>query len=393
MTVSARFKTTPVFAWNWNSNARININQGGTSSGKTYAILQVIFLLLTKKRRIATVVGQDIPNLKKGALRDFQDRILTASPWMNNYIERYNKSERTFYFKNGSILEFASYSDSQDAKSGKRDIAFFNEANGITYPIYEQVAMRTTEKIFIDFNPSEEFWVHERIQQEHNAITFYSNFTHNPYTEPAIIRYLYSLKKRAPESWRVYGLGKTGILTETVFPKVTIVDEMPTNLRKRGGGMDFGYINDPTTLISCGVQNYNDVYFDEMFFGYGMTKRDIDQALKKSGIKRFMIWGDSSEARLIDDLAILGWKIDGADKGPDSIIYGINLLKDYNIHITARSANMISERKKYKFKVNKDGKILNTPIDAFNHTWDAARYWAVMNLKPLTRRKGVRWRN
>ena len=395
MTTAAGFETTPVFEWNYRSEARVNINQGGTSSGKTYAILQVIFIQLIEKKRIATVIGQDIPNLKKGALRDFQERILVACPWMNNYIESYNKSDRIYRFKNGSILEFTSFSDFQDAKNGKRDIAFFNEANGIEYSIYEQIVMRTSEKVYIDYNPSEEFWAHERVMTEPNAVTFYSNFTHNPFADRAVIDYLYTLKERDSESWKVYGLGMTGSITELVFEKVTIVSEMPRALKYRGYGLDFGYRADPTTLIECGLANGVDVYFDEIFYSYRMKTSDMDTRMKEEEVNRKMdVWADAAENRVIDDLQALRWNVYGADKGPGSVMYGINLLNDYNIHITERSVNMIMERKKYKHKIDKkSGKILNEPIDAWNHTWDAARYWAMMNLKPLRNITGVRRRN
>lgn len=391
MSATARLQTSPVFDWNYNSQARIRINQGGTSSGKTYAILQTIFILLTEKKRIATVIGQDIPNLKTGALRDFQERILPASPWMYNFIAGYNKSERVYRFTNGSILEFTSFSDEQDAKNGKREIAFFNEADGIEYGIYKQVAMKTTETIFIDYNPTSEFWVHEHVATQTDAVTFYSNFTHNPFVLDSVAQHLRQLEKTDAEAWKVYGLGLTGSITELVFERVTIVDEMPAALRSRGYGLDFGYRADPTTLIECGLANGTDIYFDEVFFAYHMKTSDIDDRMKTEQVKRqLQTWADSAESRVIDDLKAYRWNVIGADKGPGSVRYGINLLNDYNIHITVRSANMISERKKYRHKSDKSGKLLNEPIDAFNHTWDAARYWGMMNLKPIGHRKGVR---
>lgn len=381
-----QFKTTAVFAWNYNSHARVKINQGGTSSGKTYAILQVIFLRLIQAKRIATVVGQDIPNLKKGALRDFQERVLVNEPWMTAYIETYNSTERVYRFKNGSILEFTSFKDDQDAKNGKREIAFFNEANGIGYGIYKQVAMRTSEEIFIDYNPSETFWVHEFVMPDTKAVTFYSNFTHNPYIEPEVREYILSLKDKDAEAWAVYGLGKTGAISEIIFQRFTSVPVMPSNLRQQGYGMDFGYTADPTTLVFCGVQNERDIYLDEIFYAYHLSTPQIDANLRqiRDGYK---IWADSSEARLIDDLRALRHPVFAADKGPNSVEYGIKLLLDHNLFITETSLNLLNERKKYKRKVDRDGKILNEPIDAFNHCWDAIRYWAIMNLRK--RKKGL----
>ena len=380
------FKTTCVFEWNYTHPARIKINQGGTSSGKTYAILQVIFLRLIEQKRICTVIGQDIPNLKKGALRDFQERVLENEPWMGGYIESYNSTERVYRFKNGSILEFTSFKDEQDAKNGKRDIAFFNEANGIPYGIYKQVAMRTSEEIFIDYNPSETFWVHEFIMPDPKSVTFYSNFTHNPYIDPEVKEYVMSLKAKDSEAWHVYGLGRTGSVSEIIFKSWTPISTMPTNLRQQGYGMDFGYTADPTTLIFCGVQNERDVYLDEVFYSYRMGSTEIDARLRQAK-RGYKIWADKSEPRLIDELRAKGHTIYGADKGPDSVNYGIELLLDHNLFITESSLNLLNERQRYKRKVDKSGKILNEPIDAFNHCWDAIRYWGIMNLRK--RRRGV----
>lgn len=384
------FETSVVFDWNYKHQARIKINQGGTSSGKTYSILQVIFIRLIEKKRIATVVGQDIPNLKKGALRDFEQRILPANPWMNDYIESYNRSDRVFKFKNGSILEFTSFSDFQDAKNGKREISFFNEANGIPWAIYEQVALRTTEEVFLDYNPSSPFWAHERLMSLDNSVTFYSNFTHNPFLPQSTIDEIRALKETDIETWKVYGLGKTGTISEAVFEKVTVIEKMPKHLKKEGYGIDFGYRADPTALLHCGLANEKDIYFDELIYTRRMKTKDIADSFDALKIpKRTRICADGADGRAVDDLKLRGYNIQAADKGPGSIIYGINLLNQYNIFITERSVNMLEEQKKYRYKIeskgDKAGQILNQPIDAFNHAWDAARYWAIMNLKPAAK--------
>lgn len=385
--------TTTLFAWNYRSDARIKINQGGTSSGKTYAILQVIFFRLIEKKRIALVVGQDIPNLKAGALRDFQERILFANPWMHNFIQSYNKTDRRYTFKNGSILEFKSFKDEQDAHSGKRDIAFFNEANGISWGIYSQVAMRTTEEIFLDYNPSSEFYAHERLMPMQESVTFYSNFTHNTYCDQAIVDYLFDMKEEDYESWIVYGLGKTGTIAELCIDNITIVDKMPlSRLRRKGYGMDFGYRADPTALILCGTRNGNELWFDQQIYAHRMKTKAMDITMRAIQIpKRRRIYGDPAESRVIDDLTSYGWNMQEVVKGPNSIQYGLQLLNQYKIFVTERSAHMIKEQKRYRYKVDKEtGKVTNDPIDSFNHAWDAARYWAMMNVKPIRRIK-TKW--
>lgn len=340
------------------------------------------------------VVGRDIPNLKQGAIYDFRERVLIDYPVLNSYVERWNITERKAYFSNGSELVFTSFENEQAARSGKRDIAFFNEADGIPYPIYEQVARRTEEEIYIDYNPASEFWVHDHvIVAGPHVDTFYSNYTHNPYASKEIIQYeILPMRERDPIAWRVYGLGKTGDILETIFDKYEVVPTMPDNFRKQGYGQDFGYVADPTTLVHCGLKNERDLYLDEIIHGYKMKASDIDGQFREKGVSRQLkILADNSHEYIIDDLQAMNWRIEGVKKR--EIAYGISLLKDYNLFITERSYNILNERKRYRWKLDKNtGKITNEPIDAWNHCWDAIRYWAVDNLRPLRRPKGIKRR-
>lgn len=383
--------TTDLFIWNYESRADVKVNQGGTSSGKTIAILQTIFIRLIEKKRIASVVGQDIPNLKRGALRDMVERIMGENKWMWAFIRAYNKSDRIFYFKNGSILEFVSFSDEQDAKNGKRDISFFNEANGLGLGIYNQVVMRTSEEVFIDYNPTAEFWCHDVVMRKGNAVVFYSNFKNNPYVDENVKAYLFDLKRRDLEAWRVYGLGKTGAISDLCFPKIEIVKEMPKHLKKRGYGMDFGYRVSPTTLVECGLANEMDVYLDENFFVVGMTPNDMALTMRLMGVRRGMkVWADPADYRAVQYLR-KEFTLPEFTKRPDSVRYGISLLNQYNLFATERSVNMLEERKRYRFKQVKRGEKMGSleeePVDAYNHTWDGIRYWAINNLEnPRMRR-------
>ena len=166
------FRVSKVFKenWTWKPGIDLIVNRGGTSSGKTYSILQVIFLkAYTDPGCVITVVGQDIPNLKKGAIRDAAT-IVNSSEWLRSQIKFYNKSDRFYQFYNGSIIEFNSYDDEQDAKNGKRDYSFFNEVNGIAYEIFEAIYVRTTKMTWADFNPSSTFWLTDkRIEQRANV--------------------------------------------------------------------------------------------------------------------------------------------------------------------------------------------------------------------------------
>jgi len=368
---SVEITTSPVFDWNYRATQRVVINQGGTSSGKTFSILQVILLKCLQRRQIATVVGQDIPNLKKGAIRDFE-RIL-ESCGLHSVVDTHNKTDRIYTLQNGSIIEFASYQDEQDAKSGKRDILFVNEANGIPYPVYNQLAMRTSEQIFLDYNPTTSFWVHEQLIGQPDTVVFYSNFTHNPFAAPEIIDHVKGYRTRDPESWRVYGLGKTGNIRGLVFRNVTFVPEFPKEAKRVCYGLDFGFTNDPTALVRVG-ELHGELFGEQLIYSLGMTNQDISGELSRLGIsKGAEIYADSAEPKSIAELKADGWNVKPATKGKDSVKHGITLVKQYRVNITADSVEWKREQANYKWK-EKDGISLNEPVDTFNHCWDAFRY-------------------
>lgn len=371
------FDTTPVYDWNYESEYRINNNQGGSSSGKTYAILQVIFMRLLQRNQIATVVGQDIPNLKKGALRDFEERILEEIPAFKTFIKRSNKTDRIFYLTNGSRLEFTSYKDWQDAKSGKRDILFINEANGISYEIYKELAKRTSGKIFIDYNPNAKFWVHDNIIGRPDCVTFYSNFTHNPFAPEEMVNEIREYKGKDENAWRVYGLGKTGDVKGLVFPGVKIIEQFPEDASDIVYGLDFGF-NDPTAVVRLGRYNRR-IVGKELIYERGLTNQQIGERMREVGIPYDAeIYADSAEPKSIKEINEMGFKIKKVKKGPDSILFGVKLFKKLGLSITADSTNWRKEQGRYVWQQDKDGNQLEKPIDLFNHCWDAARYGGMM---------------
>lgn len=368
---SVEFTTSAVFEWNYRAKERVVINQGGTSSGKTFSILQVILLRCLKKKRIATVVGQDIPNLKKGAIRDFE-RILDSCG-LYSVIADHNKTDRIYTLQNGSIIEFSSYQDEQDAKSGKRDILFVNEANGIPYGVYNQLAMRTAEQIFIDYNPTTTFWAHEELMGHPDTVVFYSNFTHNPFVTQDIVDHVRGYRSRDPESWRVYGLGKTGNIKGLVFRNVSFVPDFPKDAKRVCYGLDFGFTNDPTALVQVG-ELHGELYGRQLIYRLGMTNQDISSELSRLGISKGVeIYADSAEPKSIAEIKSDGWNIKPATKGRDSVKHGITLLKQYRLNITADSTEWKKEQSNYKWK-EKDGISMNEPVDSWNHCWDACRY-------------------
>lgn len=368
-----------LFRANTDKDARVYINQGGTSSGKTYTIMQVlIYVAILEAGSITTVVGQDLPNLKVGALRDAKT-ILAGSDWLTVFFDLH-ESGHYLRCKNGSIIEFKSYKDEQDAKNGKRDYLFVNEANGIPYEIYWQLAIRTRKKIWVDYNPSERFWVHNEIKGRKGAKMIISDHRGNPFLSREEHERIEGIEDK--ELWKVYARGLTGKLSGVIFPNFHIVDRLPerASWKIHGYGLDFGFTNDPTALVHC-IIAHGELWTDLEIYETGLTNPMIAENAKDAGLtKADQIIADSAEPKSIAELRNAGLWVIPTVKGRDSITVGIDILHRYKWNVTRRSIGMIEELQSYKWKKDRDGKKTNTPVDKFNHAIDATRYFALMRL-------------
>jgi phage terminase large subunit len=366
-------KTGSLFRANYNSTADVVVNQGGTSSGKTYAILQVLFTLALQSKCIITVCGQDIPNLKVGALRDAL-KICNDSDAIKQQIVSYNKSERVFLFKNGSEMEYNSYDNWQDAKSGKREYLFVNEANGIPYNVYYQLSLRTTKRIYIDYNPDTSFWVHDKIIPKPTTQLIISDHRHNPFLTDKIREKIEGVKETDLNLWKVYARGMTGKVEGLVLKKWYVSKEDFSNKKLIGYGLDFGFTNDPSALIEVRMQD-GELWITEVIYQTGLTNPDISNTMERLKVsKSSLIVADSAEPKSIEELRRMRWTIDGVKKEKDSVNFGLSLLKGYSINVHADSKNLIKELSSYKWKVDRDGNTLNVPVDDNNHAIDALRY-------------------
>ena len=293
--------TSALYRQNFVSNADIVVNQGGTSSGKTYAILQVLFAKAISETCIITIVGQDIPNLKVGALRDAID-IHNGDDAIKQQVTFYNRSDRVFSFLNGSIMEFNSYDNDQDAKSGKRDYLFVNEANGIPYNIFEQLSLRTRKQVYIDYNPDTSFWVHDKVIPLPNAELIISDHRHNPFLSDKIRDKIEALKSKDLDLWKVYARGITGRIEGLIFKKWYILKEGFEDKKLIGYGIDFGFTNDPTSLIEVRMQD-GELYVKELIYETGLTNKDISDRMEALGVsKGALIVADSAEPKSIEEL-------------------------------------------------------------------------------------------
>ena len=371
MTQLAKIKTNVVYRHLINSDKKIVVEQGGTRSGKTYNILLwIIFEYCTRKEnKIITICRKTFPSLRATVMRDFLEILRTHEIYNEN---NHNKSSSEYRLY-GNLVEFTSLDQSQKIRGRKRDLLFINEANELFWEDWQQLVFRTQERIVLDYNPSDEYhWIYDKVITRSDCDFFKTTYLNNPFLEDAIKIEIERLKETDDQYWKIYGLGEKAGSIATIF-NYTEVNKIPEGADLIAMGMDYGYTNDPTVLASV-YRNEENIYIEEHLYRTQMTTQDIHDFLVDKGFERSLIYADSAEPRLNDELRRMGHNIHPSLKGKDSVNAGIDLLKRYKIHVLSSSTNAVQEFRNYKCQEDKTGKLINTPVDANNHVIDSCRY-------------------
>jgi phage terminase large subunit len=359
----------------FNDSFRRIVNKGGTSSGKTYSILQMLLDIALDRHEtsgtIISVISETLPHLKIGAIRDFK-KILQE----RNFVEGRDYSEANYIYTFGlSTIEFFS-ADSGKATGPRRDIAYLNEVNHIPLPVVQEIELRTLECIIYDFNPTQRFWIEDEVMglPDSERILITSNYLDNTELSEAIRKEIEMRAARDSNFHRVHVLVEYGQTEGLIYPDWQMVDEMPTGSREsRIFGLDFGFSNDPTVLIE--ERRFQGAsYAHEWLWKAGMTTGDLIRELHQVVINQEEIIADSEDPRMIKELQLSGLNVHPAIKGPGSVNHGISGLKSGPMFITKKSINTIRELRNYSWKRDMNGVYLNTPVDSFNHGLDAWRY-------------------
>lgn len=360
---------------------RIRAVQGGTSASKTISILQ---LLIHKSQtdnisKITSIVSESLPHLRKGAMRDFLS-IMQAHGYYDD--SRWNRTDSIYTFESGSIIEFFGADQPAKVRGPRRDRLYMNECNNMAFETFEQLEVRTRDEIYLDWNPTNEFWFYtdvlgKRDDVDHIILTYKDNEA----LEENIVKSIEQRKDRK-DWWQVFGLGLLGEIEGKIYRGWQIIDEVPHNARLERFGIDFGYTNDPTAIVA--VYRHGDgLIFDEILFQKGMQNSQIAAVIQNQEVNVLCV-ADSAEPKSIDDLAQYGIPIIPCTKGRDSVKRGIDLVQDQRCSVTKRSTNIINEYRNYLWETDKDGKVLNVPEAGYDHSMDAIRY-AVESLPRLVR--------
>ena len=349
----------------WLEGKRRVLHQGGTSSSKTFSVLQFLKEVAeqAKEPLLITVVSESLPHLKLGAIADFFN-ILGESPVKTN--PNWRMTDFTYQRPDWKgKVQFFGADDAGKASGPRRQVLFINEGNNVPWVTARALDVRTDMFTIVDWNPTGEFWVHEYLSgsdvipgwihdTENNA------YVHSTYLDavdvlPQSVIDRIEANKNDPNWWRVFGEGLTGKLEELVHPNYEIVDQLPEGYYFYG--LDFGFTNDPSVLTkNCIIGG--DLYSQEIFYKVGMTNNAIAQRMDLAKVSKFTdeIWADSAEPKSIQEIAEKGFNIVGADKKPGSVEYGIQKVNQYRHFWTKGSVNCMKEQDNYRYiKKTTDG--------------------------------------
>ena len=363
---------------------RTKIIRGGSSAGKTIAILCILIdYAIRNKNKEISVVAESIPHLRRGALKDF----LSIMRGVNRYKEKqFNRSTLKYEFVSGSYIEFFSTDQPDKLRGARRTDLYINECNNVPFSSYQELAIRTSETVWLDYNPTSLFWVDKELVDQPDTDFITLTYKDNEALPQSIVKELEKARDKAKTSsywanWcKVYLDGQIGSLEGACIPDWKEIDAVPVEARLLAHGMDFGYSVDSTSIVS--LYKYNDSYiFDEVLYKTGMLNRDISNYIKNNNIEGY-IYADSAEPKSIAEIRQYGHDIFPVTKGRDSVVYGINLINQNEVFVTRRSKNLKKELEGYIWLKDKQGNTLQKPNPMTgDHAIDAARYCIMMALE------------
>lgn len=361
-----RLKTNVVFEHLDISDKKIIAEQGGTRSGKTYNILMwIIFRYsINHTGETITIVRKTFPSVRATVMRDFFDILRKYEL----YSEDNHSKSANEYILNDNLIEFISLDQPQKIRGRKRDLLFINEANELTYEDWQQLVFRTSGRIILDFNPSDEYsWIYDKVQTREDCDFYITTYKDNPFLDSAIVEEIERLKETDETYWQIYGLGQRGISKATIFQFQE--SEIPEDAEFLSYGMDFGF-NDPTTFVEV-YRKENSLYARELLYRTNMTGYDMAKYLKGIELKG-IIYADSARPEIIEELRRMGLPIRPTKKGANSVHAGIDVLKRHKLNVIGD--NFVQEMRNYKWVEDRSGKLTNIPQDGNDHLIDAFRY-------------------
>jgi phage terminase large subunit len=329
---------------------RKRVIQGGTSASKTYSILAILINKAIKTPNLEiSVVSESIPHLRRGALKDF----LKIMVWIERYKDdQFNKSTLTYRFDNGSFIEFFSVDQPDKLRGARRNILYINEANNVDFESYYQLAIRTSDIIYIDYNPSSEFWAHKEVIGNEDTDFIILTYKDNEALPQSIIDEIESNRAKAATSeywsnWcKVYLDGQVGSLQGVVFENWETAP-IPDQSRLLYYGCDFGFATSKFAVVA--VYNYNNTfYIKELVYQTNLTNQDAAALMIKNGYQKGMVvYCDYAEPKSIEELRRAGINAVPCDSKQDIKQFAIQKLNSQKFFVDEKSINLVEELRYY----------------------------------------------
>lgn len=359
--------TNSVFEFLSESTARVTSLRGGTRSGKTHnTLVYWIVRLMQETGKVLTIARQTMPALRASAMRDFF-AILNG---LGLYDEADHNKTSNEYELRGNLVEFIGLNESMRVRGRKRNYLFLNEANECDREAFRQLAFRTTDKIVLDYNPSEAFsWIYDDVETRDDCDLFVTTYLDNPFLEPSLVTEIERLRDADEDYWKIYGLGEVASGSTRIFTHWKEVPAVPDGNKKYG--LDFGY-NNPTALVEVTMRD-DELYWREMLYQTKLTTADLIEKLKVMPELggRAEIVADSAEPKTIEEISRAGFNIRPAYKNVKDTV---DFIKSKPLRVESGSSNLLREIKRYSWKVDKNGKTLDEVVKFDDHLMDAARY-------------------
>jgi len=292
----------------FNQGYRIIANQGGTRSGKTYTINQLLIALALKDKYTISVTSVAFPHLRRGAMRDWRGIMENSGLYdPSNHI----RTEQIYNYPNGSYIEFFSSDNNLKVRGPGRDILFFNEANLTDFDTFTQLMLRTRKAIFIDFNPADEFhWIYDNILTRPDCYFIKSTYLDNPFLPHEQVKEIENLKNVDANFWRIYGEGERGHSEGVIYTHWQPFSGQVAGMEVYG--LDFGY-NNPTSLVKV-TEKDQDLYWTEEIYQSGLTNSDLIPLLKQIVKNGQPIYCDTAEPARIEEIRRAGLNAREANK-------------------------------------------------------------------------------
>lgn len=358
----------------WTSADRLNVLYGGAGSGKSHSIAQELCLKFCEEEDIKILVTRKtLPSLR-----------ITAYPLIRNLLTEWgipfelNKTELTITKGNNQIL-FKSLDDPEKIKSYESNYIWIEEATEITYEDFLQLNLRLRRpnkngpnRIYLSLNPIDQYhWIITKLidGNRENVSVHHSTYKDNPFLQPEYISELESLIDQDENYYRVYTLGLPGVLKNIVYTNYTIQPDWPNKFKDTFYGLDFGY-NNPSALIEVNVRDEG-IYLKELLYESNLTNTDLISRIKPLIPKDAAVYADSAEPDRITELKRAGLVVYPSQK---SIKDGIDHVKRYSLFIHPESSNLIGEIRGYKWREDREGRVLEDPVKFRDHAMDAMRY-------------------